>query len=194
MSRGKKKPKVRPRRPSRRNLIGPFEILDRIESAGGVPDEIVDHAASTPRTAASKKAADAMDELFGRVSEPLLAAGAELVTAEDDINRKTAWLLSVTNSMKESVPRNKWCRHIRAADPNVTEIRTVAVPKAGVWLCLECLKQAGPKAIAADLWPTECDLCGAETTEFNAMLGNIPGCQVELHVCNQCAMFNRPAE
>ena len=97
--------------------------------------------------------------------------------AGDDTNRLAAWVISVTTSIKESAPEEKRCRHIRAAGAKAHEIRTVAFPKSAVWSCLESAKQAD---LAADFWPTECDLCGAETVAFSSVAGKIPGCVVHL--------------
>jgi hypothetical protein len=27
---------------------------------------------------------------------------------------------------------------------------------AGIWYCVECLREAGPEALKANLWPNEC--------------------------------------
>lgn len=179
---------TRSQRPAHRSLIGPFEILEQVEAAGGVPAEMVAAASEERRSERAERAADAMNEATASLRDAVVDRGGQEFSIGDDRTRATAWILSVTNSMKESVPFEKRCRHIRAADPAVTEVRTVAAPNAGVWMCVECLAEH-PEALDANLWPTECDLCGEQTTEFNAVVGNLPGCQVHLHICNHCASF-----
>jgi hypothetical protein len=109
------------------------------------------------------------------------------------VDREMAWFLSVTNAMKESAPRKTWCRHMRAADPHLNELRTAALISKGVWMCVECIREAGPDALNANPWPDECDLCGATMTagHFNEMAFNIPGCFVNCTVCDECYGFNK---
>lgn len=70
----------------------------------------------------------------------------------------------------------------------------MAILSAGIWSCLECVQQAGPAALKANLWPDECDLCGTKTEIFNEHAGNIPGCFVNCSLCDRCASFLEPVE
>jgi hypothetical protein len=175
--------------PHKRNLVGPHEILRSIQRAGGVPDAVVEELGAGEPSDATNKAASEMLAVTQNAIDMVEAKGGKRLTVGDEPERQMAWILSITNSMKESVPRKKRCRHIRAADPNVTEIRSMAFLSAGVWQCVECLKQAGPSVLEANLWPNECDLCGAQTEKFNELAGNIPGCMVNGSVCDHCASF-----
>lgn len=188
----------------KRNLIGPNEILKSIEARGGVPDNLMEELRQprerNPRTEEASEAA--VNALRG-ASEQLTSRGIEHEMGERPgpndpdpktaIAREMAWSMSVTNSMRESVPRSKWCRHMRAADPRLMEIRTMAVISAGVWKCVECIREAGPAVLKANPWPTECDLCGAEMQpgHFNTTAFNLLGCFVECTVCDECASFKQ---
>jgi hypothetical protein len=184
----------------KRNLVGPNEVLRRLEEQGGVPAEVVAEltaeSESNPRVEAANEAAVAA---IRAAREQIKGTGVQYETYEradlpdSSVERDMAWMISVTTAMKESAPRKTWCRHMRAADPRLSEIRTVATLSAGVWLCFECLRQAGLDVLKADPWPSECDLCGAtiEQGEFNNVSFNIPGCMVNAAVCNDCADFQR---
>jgi hypothetical protein len=190
MTRGGRPVERRKSEPPERHLLGPRVLLERIVGAGGVPASVVQSEGHS-QSAATKNAAAAVAAFTEKVIEQVNASNVDSVRRgpSDDPNRQTAWMLSVLTSLKESVPRKAWCRHLRAADPRVSEIRSVAVPKAGIWKCFVCFGQSSREELSADLWPTECDLCGAATEQFNAILGDIPGCQVELHACDDCAAF-----
>lgn len=175
--------------PHKRNLIGPHKILASIEQAGGVPDEVIEELSNSKPSAAAERAGEYMSALGQWIADSIDPEQKWRVSPPDSPAHRIAWLLSVTNSMKESVPPQKRCRHIRAADPQVTEIRTVAVLSAGRWECVECFKQAGVAALGANLWPNECDLCGAYTEKFNEIGGNIAGCSVSANACERCAGF-----
>ncbi len=182
------------REPPKRNLIGPHELLERIKKAGGVPAEAIEEFRRTPASSAAAKANEQIADLTEKVAKSAasIEPDAQRVALGDDPDRRTAWLLSILTSLKESVPRRNWCRHLRAADPNVTEIRSVAVLSSGIWKCVECLKQGGEAQLGVNLWPNECDLCGAESAEFNEIAGNIPGCMVTINACPGCAEFLQP--
>jgi hypothetical protein len=178
--------------PHKRNLIGPYEVLDRLQQAGGLPDEIISPGRPGP-SAAAADATEYMRALGQWVEDSLDPEVAQRFSLPDDAMRRAAWVTSLTTSMRESVPKEKWCRHLRAADPKVTEIRSMAVLSAGRWDCVECLKQAGFKAglavLGANLWPNECDLCGAYTEKFNEISGNLSGCRVNANICDRCRSF-----
>jgi len=170
-------------------LIGPHEVLERIQEAGGLPDEIVDSPGDSGPSAATESADEQMRALGRRVLDSL---GPERVirgSIGDDAAHRMAWIISVTTSMRESVPRERRCRHIRAADPKVTEIRTHAALSAGIWQCVECFRQTGAAALKLNPWPNECDLCGAHGEKFNEFSANIPGCLVTGNICARCASF-----
>ncbi len=59
MSRGGRPSERAKHEPHKRNLIGPHEILERIQEAGGVPDEVMAELRGSKSTAATKKADDA---------------------------------------------------------------------------------------------------------------------------------------
>ncbi|HEY7421694.1 MAG TPA: hypothetical protein VH541_06770 [Gaiellaceae bacterium] len=157
-----------------------------------------------PRNPRTRAANDAAAKAVRRASDMLTNAGVEHELQGDrrgpeDPNpgeamaREMAWIMSVTNAMKESVPRKQWCRHMKAADPHLGEIRTVCAISAGVWLCVECGRQADQMVLKANPWPDECDLCGAsiEPGHFNELAFNVPGCFVNCSVCDRCASFQR---
>jgi hypothetical protein len=182
----------------KRNLIGPHDLLKRFQAAGGVPEDVVEELGRPrPRNTRTEAANKAVVEALRGASDLLAARGIEHTGGElagpPDPTRELAWIMSVTHSMKESVPRKKWCRHMKAADPRLSEIRTIAAISAGVWQCVECMRQAGPEALRANPWPDECDLCGAtmQPGGFNEMAFNIPGCYVNCTVCDRCASFVR---
>ncbi len=186
----------------KRNLIGPVEFFRRIEESGGVPEEVLeDLKAPRPHNPRAEKANEAAAEAVDAAREFVASMGIEheMVTRiepRDDpgvMPREMAWTFSVLNAMSEAVPRKKWCRHMRAADPHLNELRTVALLSAGVWLCVECAREAGPQALKANPWPDECDLCGATMTagHFNEMAFNIPGCFVNCTVCDDCYGFRQ---
>lgn len=186
----------------KRDLIGPWEILERIEAMGGVPNTILEELKQprppNPRVeAANEEIVAALEGAMDRLTDMGIEheSGERRSPTDPDPRtaaaREMAWIMSVTNSMKESVPRKKWCRHMRAADPRLSEIRTVAAISAGVWMCVECMREAGQVALRANPWPEECDLCGAkvEPGHFNELAFNIPGCFVNCTVCDRCASF-----
>jgi hypothetical protein len=177
--------------PHTRKLIGPNEILERIKRAGGVPEQVLDGLISQEPDPATEAAGDRMRPIMEATLDEARAQGGSELSFGDDPTRRMAWYLSVTNSMKESAPRERWCRHIRAADPRVTEIRSVALLSRGVWSCVECLKQAGPKVLEANLWPDECDLCGAKTQRFSEFAGQVGGIMITANVCSECSAFLR---
>jgi hypothetical protein len=183
----------------KRDLIGPHEILEQLETMGGVPEDVVEEMKRNPRPRNPRVEA-ANEEVVAAVqaaSDQLASKGIEHtvgeLSASPDMTSGVAWIMSVTNAMKESVPRGKWCRHMRAADPHLGEIRTMAVLSAGIWKCVECVREMGPKALAANPWPDECDLCGTtmQPGHFNEIAFNIPGCFVNCTVCDACADFMR---
>lgn len=187
----------------KRNLIGPREILRRIEASGGVPEEVMDELrrprATNPRSKAANEAAlRAVEGASALLSSRGIEHERDGERREPDdpdphtaMARESAWIMSVMNAMSESVPRKKWCRHMKAADPHITEIRTACNLGAGYWLCVECGKQADPKVLNANPWPDECDLCGStmEAGHFNRTMFNIPGCVVQCTVCDDCRDF-----
>jgi len=190
----------------KRNLIGPHEFLERLHSIGGIPDHVVEDLRSpkppNPRAQAANDDVVAQIEHAGRRLDELGIehdrmgdrAGLDAYpTPNEGVAHEMAWIMSVTNSMKESAPRKTWCRHMKAADPHLGEIRTMAVLSSGVWKCLECMRQAGMGAIGKNPWPDECDLCGATMTpgHFNELAFNVPGCFVNCSVCDRCADFQR---
>jgi rubrerythrin len=175
--------------PNERNLIGPHEVFERIEKAGGVPDKVIDELGAAKQSPGAKQAGEQMLALTETVFESAKDLGAAEISVGDDPARRMAWSLSLVVSMKESAPRERWCRHIRAADPKVTEIRSVESLKAGIWYCMECLREAGPGALEANLWPTQCDLCGAQTETFNEFTRTIGGCMILGNMCRDCARF-----
>src|SRR5579862_3345205 len=169
----------------KRNLMGPDEFLRQIKAAGGIP---LSGGSTTddPSNARVEQAETAAVEAIEAARERIAEKGIDVETPPawtnpgDDptvVDRREAWTLSVLQAMKESVPRRNWCRHMRAADPNVIEIRTLANLSAGVWLCFECMQQADKEALNANPWPDECDLCGATMTRghFNEMAFNLGG-------------------
>ena len=179
----------------KRNLIGPAEMLRRIEEQGGLPEELVeDMKTPRPPNPRAEAANDAMVAALEGAKEFLPENFESDPESDSDtpdaFARRTAWILSVMTSMKESAPRKTWCRHMRAADPHLTEIRTMAVLSAGVWLCVECMAEQ-QSALKANPWPDECDLCGATIApgHFNEMAFNVPGCFVNCSVCDECAGF-----
>lgn len=186
----------------KRNLMGPWEILERIQATGGVPDKVIEELKQprppNPRVeAANEEIVAAIEGAMERLTEMGIEheSGERRDPTDPDPHtaaaREMAWIMSVTNSMKESAPRKKWCRHMRAADPSLSEIRTIAAISAGVWMCVECMRQASPAALSANPWPDECDLCGAkmEAGHFNELAFNIPGCLVNCTVCDHCAGY-----
>jgi hypothetical protein len=186
----------------KRNLIGPTETLRRIEEQGGVPEAVVeDLKTPKPQNPRAETANEAAIEAIQKARKIVASKGIEHEMVErrdprDDpgaVDREMAWFLSVTNAMKESAPRKTWCRHMRAADPHLNELRTAALISKGVWMCVECIREAGPDALNANPWPDECDLCGATMTagHFNEMAFNIPGCFVNCTVCDECYGFNK---
>lgn len=185
----------------KRNLIGPTEILRRIEETGGLPEGLAKGTSPQPPNPRAEAANEAALEAVQAARELAESMGVEheMVTRVDPrddpdvMTREAAWALSVTNAMKESVPRKNWCRHMRAADPHLREIRTAALLSAGVWKCVECLREAGLEAAKGNPWPDECDLCGATMTpgHFNEMAFNLPGCFVNCTVCDECYDFRQ---
>ncbi len=193
------------REPHKRHLLGPHEILQRIQDAGGMPDSVIEELKQPrPKNPRTEAANEAVVEAVRRTSEMLTSAGVEHAfqgerrgptdpSPREAMAREMAWIMSVTNAMKESVPRKQWCRHMKAADPHLGEIRTVCAISAGAWLCVECGRQADAKVLKANPWPDECDLCGAtiEPGHFNELAFNIPGCFVNCSVCDRCASFHQ---
>jgi hypothetical protein len=104
------------REPHKRNLIGPHEILERLQAVGGA-DEVAAALAGSKPSAATQEAGEAMLALHVRALDVVKDIGGKRVSVGDDPTRRMAWILSITTSMKESVPKKKWCRHLRAADP-----------------------------------------------------------------------------
>lgn len=183
----------------KRHLVGPHDILARLETMGGVPEQVVEEMKSNPRPP-SPRMEDANEEIVAALqtaSDQLASRGIEHTMSErsasSEVTNELAWIMSVTNAIKESVPREKWCRHMRAADPRLGEIRTIAALSAGIWKCVECMGEMSPKALAANPWPDECDLCGTtmQPGHFNEVAFNIPGCFVNCTVCDLCADFMR---
>jgi len=165
-------------------LLGPFELLERLQAAGGL---IPSHGASS---GATSKAAEYTSTLAHAVLDTAReVADANPLQLPDDPTYRAAWVLSVTNSMNQSVPWQNRCRHIRAADPQVTELRTFVSLTAGIWQCIECFKEGGAAKLKANPWPNQCDLCGAHSEEFNEIAGNMVSCFVTLSACPRCASF-----
>jgi hypothetical protein len=185
MSRGGRPSERAKREPPERDLVGPQELLRSIEASGGVPDELVASLGKESPSPAAEQAGKYMAGLAQFVAKTPGAFEPE----QQDANHHMAWVLSILRSMSESVPESKRCRHIRAADPRVTEIRSMALLRAGVWDCVECIKQRGFAVLERNLWPDQCDLCGARTDTFHEFSMQVSGTFVTGNVCEDCASF-----
>jgi hypothetical protein len=185
MSRGGRPSERAKREPPKRNLAGPQEILRSIETSGGVPDEVLAELGNGQPTPAAEQAGAYMEGLAKFVASTPGAFAPE----QQDPNHQMAWTLSMLRSMSESVPEAKRCRHVRAADPRVTEIRSVCLLGRGLWDCVECIKSRGFAVLQRNLWPEECDLCGARTNTFYEFSMQVAGTFVTGNVCGGCAAF-----
>jgi hypothetical protein len=180
------------RQAAKRNLVGPHAFFAQISAAGGLPKEAIEELKGRPANPRVDAADDVMAALTATIRYRSGARGFEFTEADED--HMLAWMLSVTNSIKESVPRSKWCAHLQAAAPAVVEIPSLAIPNASFWRCIECVREAGDRPLKMNLWPNECDLCGAVTETFTGIIARLPGCSVELHLCDECASFGQPAD
>ena len=189
MSRGGRPSERAKNEPPTRALAGPDELLSRIKASGGVPEDVITELSAGGTDEQTARASQFIVEVLEPVRDHVEDAGGWSVQFGDDPDRKMAWLMSLVRAMEQSVPFEKRCRHIRAADPHITQIRTVAVLSSGFWGCIECANQSLDAALKTDLWPSQCDLCGAATETFQEFAGNLSGCMVSANICAKCASF-----